>query len=105
MGPNHLVDCSMVDVPEHLVPTDVLVDSTIRLAGFDVVGSGATVRFEMVDIDGEPSGDLAIDVEPQPDGTIDAMIAEAHRKLCDVLRQWLYVIDKERQAYDRQLLR
>jgi hypothetical protein len=91
----------MAVVPDHLEPMTGLTNSKIRFVGFDVVGSGASVCFEMIDKDGEPTGDLVVEVGPQPVATIDAMIAEAHRRLCDVLRQWLYETDQLRQAYER----
>jgi hypothetical protein len=91
----------MVDVPEYLVPMDGLTNSAIRLEGMDVgKGGGANFRFEMRDEDGQFMGRFVIPVEPTK-GPIDLMFAEAHRKMRDVLRQWVHSTDTTRQAYEK----
>jgi len=94
----------MPEVPEHLVPTDGLTDSRIHFAGMDTHhnDSGATMRFDIFDDRGDFVGTFNIDVYATEKGTVDAMIANAYRKLTDMLRQWLYCADQTRQAYDNK---
>lgn len=92
----------MPAVPEHLVPTDGLTDSLIKYAGLDTwpKGGGATHRFDIYDEKKEFVGTFSIDVGPEDRGSVDEQIAEAHRRMVDALRQWLYITDKMRQAYE-----
>ena len=94
----------MAEVPDYLVPTDGLTNSTMALAGIDLIGRGGIqARFNISDEDQNYIGTFAIDVLPRgSEGTSDAMIADAYRKMSDVLRQWLYSADKMRQVYERR---
>lgn len=90
----------MADVPDHLAPEDGLTNSRIKFTAFEVDELEiVVVKFTLFDEEGKIVGEFPIDVAPQPEGTIDAMIAAAHRKMCDVLRQWLLVTDKMVQSY------
>lgn len=91
----------MVEVAEHLVPTDGLTNTKISFTGFAVAGPNGHCRFEMTDEDGSPIGEIVVTVDGASAGSVDAMIVEAHRKVSDILRQWLYVTDKRRAAYER----
>ncbi|AKM09310.1 hypothetical protein [Croceicoccus naphthovorans] len=93
----------MAEVPDHLVPSDGFTNSTVRYAGFDAIPgeSGASHRFEFVDGDGRVIGTYRIETKPTSDGTIDAMVAGAHRQMTNVLRQWLFVTDKVRAHYEK----
>lgn len=94
----------MAEVPDHLVPTQGLTNSHIEFAGFDVLEGGAVlVRFAMCDEDRNYLATFNVPVSPLAEGgTIDALVAEAHRRMCDVLRQWLYMTDVMRQAYEKR---
>jgi len=92
----------MVEVPEHLVPTDGLTDSSIALAGIDLIGGGAIkARFDIRDENQVYIGTFTIPVHPRgQDGTTDQMIAEAYRSMTDVLRQWIHGVDMLRKVYE-----
>jgi hypothetical protein len=93
----------MAQVPDHLVPTDGLTDARIRFSSLDVhQEGGADVHFGLYDEDENHLADFVIYVEPTDDGSIDRLVAEAHRRMCDVLRQWLYMTDKMRQAHEER---
>ena len=93
----------MAEVPDHLVPRDGLTNSSVEFVGFDAVPgqSGARIRFDIFDEDQDYLTTFAIYVGPQPAGTIDALIVEGHRKMRDVLRQWLHGVDMMHKAYAR----
>jgi hypothetical protein len=95
----------MAEIPDYLVPTDGLTNSYIRFGGLDVNydnGGGADVRFGIYNEDGQFLANFVIPVLPtERDGSVDALIAGAHRQMCDVLRQWLYMTDRIRQAYEK----
>ena len=93
----------MPEVPAHLVPTDGLTNATIEFRSLDHVGGGAAdVVFQMFDENKNNMGQIVVHVKPTRKGTADAQIAEGHRVLCDMLRQWLYVTDKLRQEYEKR---
>lgn len=72
-------------------PATGLTNSHVRFAGFDVLagGGGARLRFELLGDDKSVLGVIPIGVGPQPQGTVDAMIAEGYSILNDMLRQWM----------------
>lgn len=92
----------MAEVPDYLVPTDGLTNSNIALAGIDLIGNGAiNARFSITDESRDYIGTFTIEVRPNgQDGTADQMIADAYRKMTDVLRQWLHGVDTMRQMYE-----
>jgi hypothetical protein len=92
----------MTDVPDHLVPADGLTNSNIALEGIDLVGGGAiNARFAITDENRDYVGTFTINVHPTGDGgTTDQMIAEAYRRMTDVLRQWLHGVDALRKVYE-----
>ena len=93
----------MAEVPDHLVPTDGLTKSMIEYAGFDVdrTTGGASHRFNMRDEEGDRVGTFTVYTRPTAEGSVDQMVAEAHRKMVNVLRQWLHVTDDLRKLYER----
>ena len=95
----------MAEVRDDLVPTDGLTNSFVRFAGLDTVkGSGAaTLRFDIHDEDGDYLGTFPITVCVQTEGSIDSMVAEGHRQMKNVLRQWLHGMDVLHQAYSKRL--
>ena len=94
----------MPEVPDHLFPRAALTNSYIRFAGLDAEGDGARVRFNIYDEERSFVATLVTEVGPQPSGTIDAIVVEGHRRLTQMLRQWLYEADQDRQAFERQAL-
>jgi len=93
----------MAQVPDHLVPADGLTDAHIRFSGLKVHDEGgADVLFSLYDDDENHLADYVIYVEPAEYDSIDGLIAEAHKRMCDVLRQWLFVTDKMRQRYEKK---
>lgn len=94
----------MPEVPEHLVPTDGLTNSTIRFAGYDPHDNdaGATVRFDILDENGDYIGTINIETYPTNEGTIDAMVVRAYRRLTDMVRGWLYHVDQMRDGYENK---
>lgn len=91
----------MPEVPAHLVPSDGLTSSKIRMAGMDVLDddkSGA-FRFNFHDEDDYVFGTLTIEIGAHPEGNVDFMISQAHAKLRDMLRQWTYHAEQARSAY------
>lgn len=93
----------MAEVAAHLTPTDGHTNATLKFVGFDTTGedSNATCRFDMRDESGSFVGTLYVPVGPQSEPGINPMVAAAHVKVTNILRQWLYVNDKMRQAYER----
>lgn len=92
----------MPEVAEDLVPTDGLTNSSIKLAGLDVIPGGARLRFEISDEDQSYVGTFAVTVGAMPQGTVDAMIAEGYRQMKDVVRQWLHGLDVMHKAYSKR---
>lgn len=96
----------MAQVPDHLVPQDGLTNSLIKFTKLEAPqkGSGATIFFTMYDEDHIEVGEMSFFVPAKPKkgqkGTIDDLIARGHREMADVLRQWLYMIDVMRTAYE-----
>ncbi len=91
----------MAEIDDELVPMDGLTNTAIRFAGFDTMPStgAALVRFEMLDEDGDRFATFSIEVDARAEGTTDALIAEGHRQMRDVLRQWLYRVDRAYRRY------
>lgn len=93
-------EVDMAEVPDHMVPTDGLTNSTLLLAGIDSLeGSGGSLRFDIRDETGVYVGTFTVDVRPQPEGTTDALIAKGHEMMRDVLRQWLHTTEMARRHY------
>ena len=94
----------MAEIPDHLVPTDGLTNSLIRYAGLDAPSDDGDVihRFDMFDEDRHRIGTFEIETPPADGGSVDRMIGDAHRRMTDILRQWLYTTDKLRQHYEGQ---
>lgn len=92
----------MAEVPDHLVPTDGLTRSAIRFVGieFDRETLAPTVRFEIVYGDGMRAGTFNIQPDSKRGDSMEAMVAEAHRDLRNILRQWLYETDVYTRAYE-----
>jgi hypothetical protein len=53
----------------------------------------------MHDDDGDEIGEYSIPMRLADYGGIDQLVAEAHQKMIDVLRQWIYVTEMMRKAY------
>lgn len=86
-----------------LTPVDGLTDSNVEFAGLDVLVRGAAVlRFNITGEDGALIGTFRIPVAPQPDLTIDAMIVDGHRQMRDVLRTWLFRVERLRRIYAKE---
>lgn len=66
----------------------------------DHTAGGADVTFGIYNEDQNKIGDFEIYVPST--GSTDGLICEAHRMMCDVLRQWLYITDQNRQAYEKR---
>jgi len=94
----------MAEVPDYLVPTDGLTNSSVRFAGLDTISgkNGARVKFDIFDEDEEYVATFAFDVGPQPEETIDSIVAEAHRRMRDMIRQWLHDVDVMHRHYSKQ---
>lgn len=94
----------MADIADHLVPRDGLTNSYLKFTKLLAApkGGGATIVFTLYDEDQIEIGEFDIAVAPRRGGkgTVDEMIARAHRKMTDVLRQWIYMTDKVRQIYE-----
>jgi len=92
----------MAEIDDHLVPTEGLTNSFVEFIGLEKTTGESDVRlkFGFFDEDHDHVGSFWVDVAPQPEGTLDAMVAEGHRRMVDVLRQWLYEMDNMRKAYD-----
>ncbi|MEG3145875.1 hypothetical protein U1839_14535 [Sphingomonas sp. RT2P30] len=97
----------MPEVPEHLVPTDGLTNSFIRFGGLDTTpDSGfANMRFDIYDEQGGYLATFNIPIAPNERGSVDMMIADAHREMTNVLRQWIYEVDTLRMAYEKPAAR
>lgn len=93
----------MVDVPDHLVPTDGLTNSAIRFDALEINHGDKSVRvtFGVYDDQQARLTELFVDV-PIADypGGANGLIAHAHARMTDILRQWLYMTDKIRQGYE-----
>jgi hypothetical protein len=93
----------MANVPDHLVPSDGLTNSNLRFAGFNLLEDGTQiVRFEIKNEHREFVASYNIEVGRTPKGNADTVIADGHAHMRDVLRQWLYEIDKLEQHYRKQ---
>lgn len=95
----------MAEVRDDLVPMDGFTNSSVRFAGFDAIPgqNGARIRFEITDEDRYVLGTFSIDVEPQAEGTVDAVVVEGYRRMKDVLRQWLHGVDVMHRSYAKRL--
>lgn len=93
----------MADVPDHLIPSDGLTRSFIYLEGLDVLqNGGALVRFKLTDENGDYFASYGVTVRASKEGTTDQLLARAHQKMIDVLRQWTFVLDVHRQIYEKR---
>lgn len=92
----------MTEIADRLVPQDGLTDAQIKFSRFEVLGSGALIYFAITDEDGKYVGEFPIEVHPSGAGTIDELVATAHRNMVDVLRQWIYVADLTAQEYEKR---
>jgi len=88
-----------VYAPLDHTPETGLTNSHIRFAGFDVIKGGARLRFELLGDDNSVMGTIPIEVGPQAEETVDAMIAEGYRILNDILRQWIAEAATHYRAY------
>ena len=90
----------MAEVPDHLVPTDGLTNANIRLAGLDTMqgGGGAIFRFDMYDEEKRYVGTFPITVDAPASGGVNAMVKTAYAEMRNVLRQWIYVIERVSNA-------
>lgn len=97
----------MAEVPDHLVPTDGLTNSLIKYGGLDTLpsGGGAIHRFDIYNEERKFVASFEIETGPTGRGSVDGMIAEAHRRMVDVLRQWLHLTEEMRQAYENSAAR
>jgi hypothetical protein len=92
----------MVDVPDHLAPASRVSDSRIRFAGLDTLegGGGGVFRFDFFQGD-VYVGTFKFEIGPTGKG-IDHMVALAHQKMNDALRQMLDENETRRQAYQKR---
>lgn len=93
----------MAEVPDHLVPRDGLTNSAIKFDGFEILHGLGTVRitFGIYEDNDRRISHYVFDLPlGGHSGGANGLIAEAHRQMSDVLRQWLYRTDKVRQAYE-----
>lgn len=92
----------MPDVPEHLVPQDGLTNATIRYGGLDVLDNdrGVLHRFYISDEDGDAVGTFHIETALAGEGSVDHLIGLAHTNMINVLRQAIFELDLQRQAYE-----
>lgn len=96
----------MGEVPDHLVPTDGLTNSGVRFAGLDLLQSHEQIlRFEISNENRQHVATFTIEVGRSPNGNGDKVIADGHARMRDLLRQWLYQIDKMEQHYRAQAAR
>jgi hypothetical protein len=93
----------MADVPNHLVPRDGLTNSAIRFDGLDINHNDDTVHvtFGIYDDYQARVTEYVIEV-PLADypGGVNGLIAHAHVKMTDILRQWLHLTDTMRRGYE-----
>lgn len=91
----------MAEVPDRLVPSDGLTNATLTFAGLDLTGSNnVNLRFDIHDEQGRPVGVFTV-ATPKA-ANADLGIASGHRRMADILRQWLYTIDKMAEHYKKQ---
>src|SRR4051794_7918653 len=93
----------MAEVPDHLVPQDGLTNSAIRFDALEILHEEKKARFSFGIYDEQQVwvANFKIDVPTGADG-VAAMISEAHHRMTDVLRQWLYSMDMMAEAYETQ---
>jgi hypothetical protein len=92
----------MAEVPDHLVPQDGLTNSSVRWYGMEIMHGQGTVRFffGIYDDNQQKIADFPIDLPVTGDRPgVTPLIAEAHRRMNDILRQWLYMNDAMFQSY------
>jgi hypothetical protein len=94
----------MAEVEDDLVPGDGFTNSSIQFAGFDSIEGtgGGTFRFNITDENQNYLATFEVCVGVQPEGTIDAMMIEAHRRMRDVLRQWLHGVHVMHKHYSER---
>ncbi len=93
----------MVEVDDRLVPRDGLANCDIAFSTMEAVQGGGAARFSFeIRNDDVPVGTLSVEVEPFEDGSIDHMMAAAHERVIDMLRQLLYRADVLRKHYARR---
>jgi hypothetical protein len=94
----------MAEVPDHLVPQDGLTNSAIRFDALEILHGEHKTRFSFGIYDEQQVwvADFKIDIPTGAADGVAAMIAEAHRRMTDVLRQWLYMTDVMRGSYETQ---
>ena len=92
----------MAEVPDHLVPASRVSDARIRFAGLDTLegGGGGVFRFDLFEGDA-CVGTFRFEIGPTGKG-IDHMVALAHQKMNDALRQMLHENELIRQAYGQR---
>jgi hypothetical protein len=92
----------MAEVPDYLVPTDGLTNSSIMLEGIDFAArGGANFRFRITDEQQQYVSTYMIHV-PAQNKSMDHMLAEAHRRLRDVLRQWLHMTNVIHRHHEKR---
>lgn len=88
----------MADVPDHLAPKSLRLDASIQFRGVRATKDGSgIVQFEMFGLEREQVGIIEILVPPR--GSIDAIVAEGHRQLVDMLRHLVAEAESGREAY------
>jgi D-aminopeptidase len=93
----------MAEVADHLVPTDGLTSSSIQYEGFDALPdrAGAKHRFTIYDEKQQYLTTFTVVTWPTAEGTIDSMVVEAHKQMTNIARQWLFLLDEARKAYEK----
>lgn len=93
-----------MQIDDNLTPTDGLTNAHVRFSEMKVAASGgsATFKFDIYDEEDGYVGTFSVPVDPLPQGTVDAMIAEAHRRIRNVFRQFVYLTHKSYEAHARK---
>jgi len=92
----------MAEVPDHLAPASRVSNARVRFAGLDTLeGGGAVFRFDVFQAE-KQVGTFSFEVRPSGRGNTDGLIALAHQKMNDALRQMLQENELARQAYEKR---
>lgn len=79
----------------------LIVQPKIAFTGLDVAnGHSADIRFSIWDSHGDEVGTLTLEVSPQDSGTVDSMIAVAHRRMALIAKSWAKKMDELAEEYE-----
>jgi hypothetical protein len=95
----------MVEIPDWLEPKEGLTNAYIKFNGLEAYKDGwkATLMFAFYNENRDHVADFSVHVDPEKGQKVDELVAEGHRRMTNILRQWLQQVDQARQSFEGEI--